>query len=472
MFSAQVKARHPTHMKNGLLLELDGEGSGVLCGCLTSSNERLESVNGFQDAILRQSAYVLANDELIFPSKNGLAYRVMLVERNEEVPNMHEAWVYLIIEVSAMQKYLSAKPTPWLILHESPISTHDRSGKGHSKIARLMSDEKALHGYQTPLHVAAGAGDEATVKELLATSKQYISAQDARGWTPLHVAAFSGQALSIRLLLDHGASVDAEDFSERSPLMIAADEGRTDAVKELLKHGADVNLSHKNAQSPLNQALLRSHVETVKVLLNAGANPESRDQFGFAPLLLASGKDVQLVELLISAGADPSADLVGGATVLHFAARAGNVALIERLLDLGMPVDLPGEAVTGETALYCAVNEQEEAAVSTLLRRGANPNHAIDATWTCVLQAANIGNYNIMKMLVNHGADIHATCQPRKWTALHIACREGHRLVVKLLLDAGWEVNARDASRATPLQLADSAGHKDVVEVLLRAGGT
>jgi ankyrin repeat protein len=256
--------------------------------------------------------------------------------------------------------------------------------------------------------------------------------------------------------------------------MIAADEGHTDVVKELLQHGANVNLSHRNALSPLNQALLRNHISTVQTLLAAGASPTGRGQFGFAPLLIASNKDkdVQLADLLISAGADPTSDLVGGATMLHFAARGGNVPLLDRLLALDMPVDLPeGGANDGITALSRAVEEQEEGAVATLLANGADPNHVMETSWSCILQAVKIGNYNIVKMLMQRGADVHVICRPEGWTALHIACREGHRLVVRLLLDKGWEVNARDADGATPLQLAKGAGHAAIVEILRNAGG-
>lgn len=467
----KVKAQHPTSKENSLLLELsDADSSGIYCGCEVSINERAESIDGFCNAIAKRSAYILSNKIIAFPTQNGLGYNVMLVERNEEVSDMNEAWVYLTAAVTVLQKALSVQPISWLLLHESPIGTHDRSGKDFSKIARLLSDEKALHKGQSPLHIAAEAGDESTVRLLLAKGGD-IESRDERGWTPLHTAAFKGHVLPVRLLLERGAIIDAEDSSQRSPLMLSADEGHTDVVKELLQHGANVNLSHQNASSPLNQALMRTHIDTVKVLLEAGANPTGRDKFGYAPLFIACSKDVQLVDLLIAAGADLTEDLVGGTTILHLAARAGNVPLLERLLALGMAVNLPERNTqTGMTPLSGAIEGQEEAAVSLLLSHGANPNHAMKTTWTCVLQAVKIGNYNITKMLVQQGANTHAVCRPEGWTALHVACQEGHRLIVRLLLGAGWDVNARDANGATPMQLARTAGNLAVVEILRTAG--
>ena len=448
--------------------QVECEGSEELCVCLIGSNERTENIQGFQEAIANKEAYILTNRELNMVSRNGLAYPAMLVERDTDAPDMNEAWVYMSVEVAPIHKSLPAVRKSWLLLHESPISTHDRSGKDFTKIARMLSDEDGLHRQINPLHEAAGLGNGVLMQELISQNAALIMAQDERGWTPLHTAAFRGQIASINVLIQHGAPVDALDSNERSPLMIAADEGHTEAVKQLLQSGADVNLSRRNAMCPLNQALLRNHVETVRVLLEAGANPNGRDQFGFAPLLIAC-KDLEMTELLISAGADPSANLVGGATVLHFAARAGNVALIKRLLELGMPVDLPEP--DGITALYRAVEERKEEAVKILLEHEANPNLVDAKGWSPVLLAAKLGDFEIIRMLEAKGADKQTACQPEMWTALHVASKEGHRLVVRLLLNAGWEVNARDAAGHTPLGLAAMNGHEAVVEVLKQAGG-
>lgn len=390
----------------------------------------------------------------------------MLVERNETDASMNEAWVYLTAEIAPLEKSIPATPTPWLILHESPLSTHHLSGKGFSTLTRILSDESIFHSNSTPLHAAAQAGDEETLINLAIANTQYISARDNRGWTPLHAAAFSGQVSTIRALLSLGVFVDVEDDSERSSLMIAADEGHIEAVREMIAHGADVNLSRRNAMCPLNQALLRKHVKTVEVLLEAGANPNSRDNF-FAPMLIACRlhpASVALASLLIAAGADPYADLSAGGKAIHYAARDGNLPLIEMLLNIDVPIDVPEQ--NGNTALYRAVEYRQEATVEFLLMRGANPNATNDNTWTCTLLGADIGNYEVLKMLVKGGANVNSRCQPGGWNALHIACSKGHRRAAKLLVTMGWDVRTKDSSGRTPLQLAQQAGHYEVVEVL------
>ena len=445
---------------SGLLLEInERNGSNIEAVCSLSDREREESISGFFTAVADGSAYMLSNTALTFPTKSGFGTNVMLVERDKDLPIDNEAWVYLTVAVHAVKQPLSPPPpTPWLLLHESPISTHDLSGKGYSRLARLLSDEKGLHISQNSLHAAAQNGDETGLR-LLLTNGGEVESQDSKGWTPLHVASSSNNASTVRLLLQYRASVDSQDHIGRSPLIIAADGGHNQALEELLKNGADVNLSNKDTSSPLNRALMGDplQLETVRILLKAGAHPNGQDAFGFAPLFIAS-RDLSLVELLVDAGADLNADLVGGQTVFHIAALHGNVPLIEYLLRTGIPVDLPEGSTVGRTALYLAVREQREEAVEVLLSQNANPNRRMDGTWTPFLLAAKVGNYQLMKAMLSHGADFRMTLQPDGWTALHIASREGHQQIVRLLLHAGVEANAVDASNSTALQMALRAG--------------
>ncbi len=55
------------------------------------------------------------------------------------------------------------------------------------------------------------------------------------------------------------------------------------------------------------------------------------------------------------------------------------------------------------------------------------------------------------------------------WTPLHVACEKGHASVVRLLLERGADVNARDGKGRTALVLAGQQGHKDVVRLLVEA---
>ena len=332
--------------------------------------------------------------------------------------------------------------------------------------------DSTFQASQRPLHIAARDEDEKSLRKLLITGD--IEQRDEKGWTPLHHAAFNGHASTIDLLLQKGAFVDAEDGSARSPLMLAASQGHEKAVERLLQCGANANLSTSSSMSPLNQALLKDHLGAAKFLLDAGASHTGRDRCGFAPLFVACSRSIQTVNLLIDAKADVTEDLVGRITALHLASHSGNVPLLERLLELNLSVDLPERGKdNGYSPLARAIDAQQEEAVSLLLARGANPNYKMATTWTCMLKAAAIGNFKIAEMLVRHElpkADLHAVCKPEGWTALHVACQNGHSQVADLLLRSGWDVNARDKNEATPLHLAAKNRHVDVVQMLLTSG--
>ncbi|KUL83856.1 hypothetical protein ZTR_06605 [Talaromyces verruculosus] len=188
---AEINKENPSSKDNIMTLEVDCEGTGELCACLIGRYERPETINGFRQAVSTKEAYILTNKELNMVSRNGLAYRAMLVERDTAITNLDEAWVCMAVEVVPIHKSLPGKTKSWFLLHENPTSTYERSGKDFTKMARMLSDQDALHG-------------------------ALFMAQDERGWTPLHSAAYNGQVNSILLLVQHGAPVDALDSSKRS----------------------------------------------------------------------------------------------------------------------------------------------------------------------------------------------------------------------------------------------------------------
>src|SRR5215213_9735886 len=87
---------------------------------------------------------------------------------------------------------------------------------------------------------AAGTGDAATVKALL-DSGVNLNAQDKDGSTPLIQAAWQGHAEIVRLLLSRGANVNLKSKDGGTALLWASFEGHTEIVSILLERGADAN---------------------------------------------------------------------------------------------------------------------------------------------------------------------------------------------------------------------------------------
>jgi ankyrin repeat protein len=110
----------------------------------------------------------------------------------------------------------------------------------------------------------------------------------------------------------------------------------------------------------------------LEVLLRAGANPKAANRAGSTPLWLASiNGDAGVIGALLAAGADANEKLPLGRTPLMAAARTGSVEAMTALIDRGADANAK-ETLRGTTPLMWAADEGHEAAVQLLARRGAD----------------------------------------------------------------------------------------------------
>lgn len=133
------------------------------------------------------------------------------------------------------------------------------------------------------------------------------SAKDNRGQTPLHRLLgnpyyFGEDFLGLlRLFLEHGVDVNAEDQDHTTPLYWAIYHRKLEVVPVLLDHGASPNSENYFGETPLhllvkdNYFSVERHLSTVKLLLEHGANRNAQDKNGVTPLQLISGKGLHEV---------------------------------------------------------------------------------------------------------------------------------------------------------------------------------
>jgi uncharacterized protein len=197
--------------------------------------------------------------------------------------------------------------------------------------------------------------------------------------------------------------------------------------------------------------------------------------------------DAPLVDRLIRAGANARAENRYGVTPIALACENGSAPVVERLLKAGVKANTTGPL--GETALHVCARTGKPDAVRLLLANGA----LVDPieNWrgqTPLMWAAAEGNGDAMKVLIEAGADVNArssiinwerqrTEEPRdKWlppgglTPLLFAARDGKIASAKVLLDHGADINLVDPDRHTPLIIALSSGHFDVAGLLIERG--
>ena len=150
---------------------------------------------------------------------------------------------------------------------------------GHFQTADLLRRNGADldirgQGGRNPLHAAACSGNFEVVRILIEYDPANVNVRDEFGWTPLHWASegrnFKDGSV-VRLLLEHGADINAQSLHGLTPLHSASMEGELEVVRLLLEHGADVAVEKNNGKTALQFADEEGHDEVVELLLEHGA---------------------------------------------------------------------------------------------------------------------------------------------------------------------------------------------------------
>ena len=214
---------------------------------------------------------------------------------------------------------------------------------------------------QTALMLAARPVNSHRAVKLLLEHGADAKATNNWGATTLMAATAGGDVESARLLIEHGANVNAMPIANppsfvfnggRSPLGWAAYRGDLPMIKALLTAGADIN-GECLFGTPLEQSAWNNCFDTCKYLLDHGANPNYVSHFDtYTALHWASSTektDSSIVKLLIAHGANPN--LGGGESVdaflsvdqtpLMLARRRGETSIVKALLAAGATNETP-----------------------------------------------------------------------------------------------------------------------------------
>jgi ankyrin repeat protein len=289
---------------------------------------------------------------------------------------------------------------------------------------------------------------------------------------PVNTFRFKYAALTVALLVQTPLLfADAADLR----LPAAAQNNDLATVRALIADGADPNTLGDFETPALHWLVRLDEVDTARLLLEAGADANGVTGLGVSPLSLAvESGSTAMTRLLLEHGADANGVLTSGESLLMAAAAVGVTDIVAALIEHGADV-MYRDPEFDQSALMLAAREGHPDIVTLLLENGADVNAA-----TKIGPAPNFIAPNSQRGF-GFGIGIlrggvpkdrgRREPQPGGMTPLHYAARHNHIDVAQLLLDAGAELNAKEANGIWPLLMAISNNNMPMAHFLLEKDG-
>ncbi len=341
---------------------------------------------------------------------------------------------------------------------------------------------------------AVKSGNLAAVKSILDANPAAVRARDQNQYTPLIWAARKGQLAVLKLLLERGADINAVNKWNNTALHWAAYNGLVPIVEYLCQKGAKLDIrENEKGHTPLHDAAWRGHLGVVKALLKHGAPVGIRNNRGERPLEVALRyRHLEVANLLRqhmqagggeSGGGGSRGGSVGGGgeaatpdqspARLFAAVKAGDTAQVRQIIDK-FPQLVNARGANRYTPLMWAARQGNLALVQYLLNKGADINAVNKWNNTALHWAAYNGHTAVVIYLAKKGARLDIREIEKGHTPLHDAawrCRLG---AVAALLKAGAPAAALDKFGQTAAQVAlkyNCPAAAKLIQRQIQAGG-
>lgn len=341
--------------------------------------------------------------------------------------------------------------------------------------ALLFLSSIGLQANQSEL-VAAIVVDDKDKFELLLEQNVDVNAVEKDGSLPLLWAVYYENEMMVADLIQAGADVDAVNREGMNPLLMSAMSGNAAVAKLLLKGGAKSNLAMSNGETPLMMAARNGDLETIKVFLDAGANVNATESLrGTNALMWAvANRNAAATKLLLQHDADmemrSAATKPGRGPYLAPSARSrikefyfgtgagGNTLSEEEKSKVDAEFSLTREEILQYFPKDLAAELEADKLVADKLKeeKEAAGNKEESKQWgglSALHFAIREKDFESIKVLLEAGANVNAQSE-FGWTPLLIATQNRFYKIGKFLLERGANPNIANEGGWNPLYIA------------------
>jgi ankyrin repeat protein len=328
-----------------------------------------------------------------------------------------------------------------------------------------------------------------------------LHAVDKQGFTALHIAAQEGDLAAAKILVEKGANVNALSSERLTPLLCIVTSHGVDVLKYLHGKGADVDamdndldrithkvarkgdpaallwkavydlgcnatVSGKRGNTPAHLAAESGSISILEHLVEKQVDVRTCENIeGYTPLMMAaSAGKAESVRFLLENGCTHDIVDANGKTLVELAIRWGNPSVMQALQDFGAEFDSVDSDSDTPHPIWHAIWEGQYAGVKQVLDNGldANYTHRGISLLQCAMEARNT---DVVRLLIDAGANVDKA-DPHGWSPLHSAAFSGDTDSLLLALQRAKDPSPKDEYGWTPLDLAAFYRHEDIVKIL------
>lgn len=331
----------------------------------------------------------------------------------------------------------------------------------------------------TPLMYAIRASNIEAVHELLAAGAD-IGTTNLKRETPLRLAVEQADGKMVDLLLSFGADINQRCGKRNEIVLNIAVGGQLFNMIELLvSHGADVNLPVSDGVRPIHLAAT-GDIKALRLLHAAGADLKAcDDKSQNAAHYAAAADDLQILDYLDKHGVsvrqgskltkpllDKKREIPNGLTPLHIASARGHVDIIESLISKGANVEAKTAGERGVLAYAATSGNKQAIRFFNDYRISQNSQQRSDA----IVSLVQNDDVKELERFANIETLTRCSLDKEQNTPLHYAALFGSLKCVTLLLDNGAEPGLRNTSGQSPVDLAVERGQLGVVSLFANLG--